>query len=101
MQMAGSPYTPAAAAAASAGGFSSPRSTASPGVLAGQTPGQLAAALRAQNKSYDEVVLEYAEMVRVLPICPTPTVLPPQSVLVCVRVVGQSPLHIGHEGTSV
>jgi hypothetical protein len=57
MQMAGSPYTPGAA-----GGFSSPRGNLSP-ALAAQTPGQLAATLRAQNKSYDDVVLELADMV--------------------------------------
>lgn len=57
MQMVGSPYTPAGA-----GGFSSPRGNLTP-ALAAQTPGQLAATLRAQNKSYDDVVLELADMV--------------------------------------
>lgn len=62
MQLAGSPYTPGAAAAAAAGGFSSPRGNLGP-TLAAQTPGQLAASLRAQNKSFDDVVLELADMV--------------------------------------
>lgn len=56
--MGGSPYTPGAAA----GGFSSPHGNLTP-ALAAQTPGQLAASLRAQNKSFDDVVLELADMV--------------------------------------
>lgn len=67
MQMTGSPYTPGGAAAAAAaaggiGGYGSPASNLGP-TLAAQTPGQLAASLRAQNKSFDDVVLELADMV--------------------------------------
>lgn len=69
MQTLGSPYTPGTAAAAVGyAGFSSPASNLAP-ALAAQTPGQLAASLRAQNKSFDDVVLELADMVGPLGAC--------------------------------
>jgi hypothetical protein len=68
MQM-GSPYTPAsggaaaaAAAVGSAAAFGSPRGPLAP-TLAAQTPGQLVATFRAQNTSFEEVVLQLADMV--------------------------------------
>jgi hypothetical protein len=67
MQAMGSPYTPGAAAAGYVG-FSSPASNLAP-ALAAQTPGQLAASLRAQNKSFDDVVLELADMVGPVSAC--------------------------------
>jgi hypothetical protein len=65
----GSPYTPAsggaaaaAAAVGSAAAFGSPRGPLGP-TLAAQTPGQLAATFRAQNTTFEEVVLQLADMV--------------------------------------
>jgi hypothetical protein len=62
LQGAGSPFTPgvaaAAAAAAAAGGLGS-----APRQFAGQSPAEIAATLRAQNQSYEDVVLQLANAV--------------------------------------
>jgi hypothetical protein len=75
----GSPGTPGFAAAAAAAAAGAPAATcagsaAAAAAVANEAPAQIAAALHAQGKTYEDLVHMYADMVRILACCLTTAV---------------------------